>query len=237
MRPYFRSLLLLVLASGAPLVGESVGFAQQYYGPAYGPPPPPPPPGYYHPRHARPYYYAPQGHNGFFLQLTAGVGYLTASETVGGQDATYSGFGFTASGLMGGAIAPNLILFGEMVGTSILDADLTSSGVYQGSSGYDMTMFGIGPGILYYFEPVNVYVSGTLAFTKMFISYTGDGYPAGDTNWGIGADFKVGREWWVLPRWGIGIAGMVHLASMKDPQADHNMTAATFSLLFSASFD
>jgi hypothetical protein len=30
---------------------------------------------------------------------------------------------------------------------------------------------------------------------------------------------------------------MVHLASMKDPQADNNMTAATFSLLFSASFD
>ena len=165
------------------------------------------------------------------------MGYLTASETVGGQDATYSGLGFTASGLMGGAIAPNLILFGEIVGSSIVNADLSSSGTYQGSSGYDMTMFGIGPGILYYFEPINVYVSGTLAFTKMFISYTGDGYPAGDTNWGIGADFKVGKEWWVAPRWGIGIGGMVHLASMKDPQADNNMTAATFSLLFSASFD
>ena len=237
MRPHIRSLLLLMLASGALLVGESVGFAQQYYGPAYGPPPSPPPPSYHHPRYAQPYYYTPQDHNGFFVQLTAGAGFLTASETIGGQGATYSGFGFTASGLMGGAIAPNLILFGEVLGTSIVDADLSSNGTYQGSSGYDMTMFGIGPGILYYFEPVNVYVSGTLAFTKMFISYTGNGYPAGDTNWGLGADFKGGKEWWVGPRLGIGIAGMVHLASMKDPQADNNMTATAFSLLFSASFD
>jgi hypothetical protein len=45
MRSHLRSLLLLVLASGVLLVGESVGFAQQYYGPAYGPPAPPPPSG------------------------------------------------------------------------------------------------------------------------------------------------------------------------------------------------
>ncbi len=77
-------------------------------------------------------------------------------------------------------------------------------------------MFGFGPGILYYFEPVNLYVSGTLTFTKMYISETDTGFSTGDTNLGIGADFKVGKEWWVAPRWGIGVAGMVHFASMKE---------------------
>jgi hypothetical protein len=69
-----------------------------------------------------PYYYAPPGHNGFFLQVTAGGGFLTATDRVSGGDITYSGFGFTASGAIGGALAPNLILYAEILGTSIVDA-------------------------------------------------------------------------------------------------------------------
>ncbi|MGD0838920.1 MAG: hypothetical protein ABSB49_19975 [Polyangia bacterium] len=236
MRPHLRLSSLLVLAGGALLLGESAARAQQYYGPAYGPPPPPPPPEYYRPRYAAPVYYAPVGHNSLFLQLTAGVGYLTASETVGGIGYTYSGAGFTISGAMGGAIAPNLILYGEILGTSIVDANLSGGGT-SGYSGYDMTLFGIGPGIAYYFEPVNVYLAGTLTLSKMFFSDTNTGSPENDTDWGVGAAFKAGKEWWVTPRWGLGLAALLHVATMKDPSADNNLTALTFAVQFSASFD
>jgi hypothetical protein len=155
MRPYLRALFVLV--GGALLLGESTAFAQRYY---YGPPPP----RYYRPRYAPPYY-SPYSHDGFFLRLTGGVGYLAASETVDGATLGYSGFGFTFGGALGGAVAPNLIVFGEIVGTTAFNADQSYAGSPQGLSGLDVTLLGVGPGIAYYIEPANVYLSGTLVYS------------------------------------------------------------------------
>jgi hypothetical protein len=239
MRPYLRLLFSLVLASGALLIGESAALAQQpYYGPAYGPPPLPP--GYYSPPPRRyapaPYYYSPQAHEGFFVRFTLGVGYLSASESYHGATLSYSGFGVTAGGALGGAVAPNLILFGEILGTSVINADQNYGGSL-GSSGYDVEMYGFGPGIAYYLEPANLYFSGTLAFTKISFSDTYSQYPAGDTNLGLGVSLMVGKEWWIGRRLGLGLAGQLHLASMSDPSNSTRMTAAAVSLLGSLTFN
>ena len=229
-----RLLFLLAFASGAVLLCEHQALAQPYYEPAYGPPPPAygPPPGYYRPRRMAPSYYDYAPHSGFFTRLDAGFGYLSASEA----GVTFSGVGATFGGAFGGAIAPDLIIFGEILGTSITDADVSgSSGV--GSSGLDLTLVGFGPGMAYYIEPINVYLSGTLAFSKVYVSYTGTGFSAGDTDLGIGASFMIGKEWWVRRRLGIGLAGQVHVASVRDPTADARMTATAASLLFSATFN
>jgi hypothetical protein len=47
----------------------------------------------------------------------------------------------------------------------------------------------------------------------------------------------VGKEWWVTPDWGIGIAGQFHIAAMHDPTVDAQMRANVFSLLFSATYN
>lgn len=245
MRPHLRSLFLLVLAGGALLIGEHRASADEqlaqgyYYGPAYGPPPAPPPqPGYYRsPRYVTPYYYGGHTHDGLYLRFTAGLGFFTASETQNGDRITFSGVGFTATGALGGAIAPNLILFGEIVGTTVPSADFSSNGAYAGTSGYDLEMFGFGPGIAYYIEPANMYLSATLAFTKVSFIDTYSGYPDSDTDFGLGVTLMVGKEWWIGPRWGFGIAGMAHLASMHDPGWDTRLSAASFSCLASLSFD
>jgi hypothetical protein len=227
---------------GILMLGESVASAQGYYGPAYGPPAPPPPQrGYY--AAPRPAYYGyGHSHDGFFLRLTAGLGYMTASETYGGATDTYSGVGATFGAAFGGAIAPNLILFGEFLGTSVADPayDVSGSGGGSGSMSGDMTLFGFGPGIAYYIEPINLYLSGTLAFSQVSFTDSSYGnYATSDTNWGVGASFVVGKEWWVARDWGIGLAGQLHLASMSDNVQgyDTRMTAAAFSLLFSATYN
>ena len=106
-------------------------------------------------------------------------------------------------------------------------------------SGVDMTMAGIGPGVAYYFEPINLYLSGTLTFNRISFSDSSSNYPYGDTSVGIGLSMMVGKEWWVGRDWGIGLAGQIHLATMKDtPQGyDSRMNAAVFSLLFSATYN
>jgi hypothetical protein len=49
----------------------------------------------------------------------------------------------------------------------------------------------------------------------------------------------VGKEWWVTQDWGLGLAGQFQVASMKDHPdgVSTRMTAETFSLLFSATFN
>lgn len=231
MRLNPRLLFLFALASGAVLFCECQAFAQPYNESPYGPPPAPPP-GYYRPRQAAPEYYDASPHAGFFMRLDAGFGYLNASEA----GLTFSGVGATFGGAFGGAIAPNIIIFGEILGTSINNADASdSSGA--GSSGLDLTLLGFGPGMAYYLEPINVYLSGTLAFSKVYVNYAGTGVSAGDTNFGIGASFIVGKEWWIGRRLGIGLAGQIHVASMRDPTADARMTATAASLLFSMTFN
>jgi hypothetical protein len=167
---------------------------------------------------------------------------MTASETYGGATDTYSGVGATFGAAFGGAIAPNLILFGEFLGTSVADPayDVSGSGGGSGSMSGDMTLFGFGPGIAYYIEPINLYLSGTLAFSQVSFTDSSYGnYATSDTNWGVGASFVVGKEWWVARDWGIGLAGQLHLASMSDNVQgyDTRMTAAAFSLLFSATYN
>ncbi|HEX7509005.1 MAG TPA: hypothetical protein VF550_19685 [Polyangia bacterium] len=231
MRIYPKLIVLLGIASAVVLLGESSAFAQRpYYGRGYGPQP-----GY----RSAPAYGSWNGyhqHDGFYMRVYAGPGYLTASETAGGVTGTYSDWGVTYGAAFGGTIAPNLILYGEFLGTTITDATFSSGGALD-YPGYDLTLFGFGPGIAYYFEPVNLYLSGTLTFTQIDFSYTGTSAPADSTNLGIGFSFMVGKEWWVTPDWGIGIAGQFHIATMRDPTYDTRMRATAFSILFSATYN
>lgn len=237
MRHVLHSLSLLAVAGAALLLGEATASAQPYYGPAYGPPPS------YRaaPRYAAPYTgYGYHTHDGFFLRLNAGFGYLTASEDYGGGDeVTYSGMGGSYGVALGGALAPNLILYGEMLGTTVVNADYRDTGGVVGLSGYDVTMFGFGPGIAYYLQPANVYFSGTLAISKVSFSFTDVDYDdsAGETDFGIGLSFMCGKEWWITRDWGIGIAGRLHWANMRDTLLDTRINSLAASLLFSATYN
>lgn len=226
MRICSRLLFLLGLASALLLVCESAAFAQRpYYGRAYGPQP-----GYY----SAPASYQ---HDGFYLRVSAGLGYLSASEPYLGLTRTFSGVGGTFGAAFGGMIASNLILYGEFLGNSVTSASDSYGGVTQTYSGLDVTLFGVGPGVAYYFEPVNLYLSGTLTFTQVSFSNTSTANPIDSTDLGIGLSFTVGKEWWVSRDWGLGIAGQLHVASMRDPNFDTRMRATAFSMLFSATYN
>jgi len=228
MRIQTKLLFLFGVASTILLLGESAAFAQRpYYGRGYGP----------QPAYAPGSWYGAHQHDGFYARVTAGIGYLSASESANGGTGTYSGFGGTLSAAFGGVIAPNLVLYGELLGTSVTNASWTTGGATQTYSGIDVMLFGIGPGVAYYIEPVNLYLSGTLTFTQISFSDTSSTYPIDSTDLGVGLSFTVGKEWWVSRDWGIGIAGQFHIAAMHDPTVDARLRASVFSLLFSATYN
>ena len=191
-------------------------------------------------------------HDGFYLRIHAGLGYLRASESydIGTTD-SYSGFGPTLNAALGRAIVGNLILYGEFVLTTVSGAAWTQNGGSPPGrdSTRDLTLFGFGPGIAYYFAPINLYVSGTLTFAKLWFldDNNTDSPPPPDTEFGIGGSFTVGKEWWVSRDWGIGVAGQFDYASLRhhfQQERDHyyavfdpRMQVMTFSLLFSATYN
>jgi hypothetical protein len=191
-------------------------------------------------------------HDGFYMRIHAGLGYLRASESYDmGTTDSYSGIGPTLNAALGRAIVGNLILYGKFVMTTVSDATWTQNGGPPPGRDLtrDLTLFGFGPGIAYYFAPINLYVSGTLTFAKLWFldDNNTDSPPPPDTEFGIGGSFTVGKEWWVNRDWGIGVAGQFDYASIRHhflQERDHyyavfdpRMQVITLSLVFSVTYN
>jgi hypothetical protein len=242
-------------APPAPVYGYPppvYGYPPPVYGyppPVYGYPPPvygyPPPPAYEPPPVDPTKLPGYHKHDGFYLRLQAGVGYLTTSASYQGSTQNMSGPGVSYSAAFGGAIAPNLILYGEVLGMIVPDPSVSYGGVSTTSSGTTMALVGLGPGLAYYLEPTNLYLSGTVTLSHLEVSYNyySDDYyysdytPSTESYTGVGFSAVVGKEWWVSTNWGLGAALQFHFASMQDDNSDVWMTSYGFALLFSSTFN
>jgi hypothetical protein len=203
---------------------------------------------------AQPAYYPPQPagppagfrhHDGFYLRLATGLSVLHASWNEGTNAWSIAGTGIALVMSFGGALTPNLVLYGEITGSMARNPTQKLNGVSTTLTDYDVSLAGIGPGVAYYLVPANLYFSGTLAFLRLTKGYHGPspgsegtgGNGAILTDTGIGAAFVVGKEWWVSTNWGLGVAGIVHVASMKLTDSDARATAEALSLVFSATYN
>jgi hypothetical protein len=134
---------------------------------------------------------------------------------------------------LGGSVGRNLVIYGELLGTSVSDPTLEAGSTSMTASGLTATMAGIGPGVAYYLDG-NLYVSGTLLFTKLSFSDSNTNDQLASTDWGVGAGLTFGKEWWVSRDWGLGVTGQIQAASMKDTGVDSRWTSIAAALLFSA---
>jgi hypothetical protein len=253
--------LALILLLGIPVAAraqdapapsvESPGAPPPTYAPppAYAPPPgyaptpgpgaPPPgyPPGSYPP----PAYGPPvveNLHDGFYLRLHTGGGYMSVSGSDGaGNTVKIAGDSVSLGVSIGGAIVPNLIVFGTFFISVVSNPDLTQNGAAAGTGSGSAAVGGFGAGLAYYFQPINLYLSGVLAATDFQVQDS-NGNMTYDSDTGIGFQGMVGKEWWVSQDWGLGAAFEFVGASMKD-KADPSIkwTSTSFALLFSATYN
>ena len=216
--------------------------------PGYAPPPAYPPPPYWgRPSYGAAYQPVPatppgfETHDGFFLRLHLGGGFTSITGSNGAGDTVgLSGGGVSIGFAVGGAITRNLILFGTVAGTVISDPSVRLNGVssaYSTPSGSSASVGGTGAGLAYYFEPVNVYLSGALMLvTFEFDDANNKAIYQSDA--GVGFQGIVGKEWWVSTNWGLGLAGELYVATMKDKtDPNTNWTSSAFSVLFSATYN
>ena len=133
--------------------------------------------------------------------------------------------------------APNLALFGNIFLTIASQPQVSGTGYYNisGQATGDGLIGGFGGGIVYYFMPANVYISGVLATTQ-FEASDADSKTTYSSDYGIGFEGMIGKEFWVSDHWGLGAAlEFIGASSMKDKDnTNFSWSAGAFNLLFSA---
>lgn len=174
-------------------------------------------------------------HRGFFLRMHLGGGYLTSSATDSGNALNVKGGAGSFSIAAGGAVARDLHLYGELVDSVASSPTFSVNGTSGSGNNANYGLVGIGPGVNYYFMPVNAYLSGSLLLARLTASNNGS---SSNSDWGLAGKIQLGKEWWVSQDWGLGVAGML-LAGSNPAGGGSTATFTTWSgaVLFSATYN
>jgi formyltetrahydrofolate synthetase len=146
---------------------------------------------------------------------------------------------------VGFVVVRNLAVFGEMSVTFAFDPSVktTANGTSSSKTAtdYDLSLMSAGAGVAYYFERLNLYVSGAFTFPWLVVenSSSDDSSSSSQmiTKVGVGGNLMVGKEWWISANWALGGAGMVQVASAKMKDVDTHWSAAAVSLMLSATYN
>ena len=173
-----------------------------------------------------------------FVRLSAGFGYFHTGlehdqsnyQSDSSSASSFSGTALTLGAAVGGSVARDLVVFGELQGSFLSDPSVDYTG-YSGSDTWNGNygLVSIGPGISYYFERPNMYLSSTLTITRLFGKEI-------DAKPGLGVNVSVGKEWRTSANWGIGIVGVMQLATADDKYRGTSHTYVP-SLRFSATWN
>ncbi len=101
-----------------------------------------------------------------------------------------------------------------MLATVATQPNVNEPGYGNTTASSNISLGGIGAGIVYYFEPINIYLSGVIAAMDLQ-GQDANGNTTGETKVGPGFQLMVGKEWW-SPATGLGAAGEFMAATMKD---------------------
>ena len=174
----------------------------------------------------------PHAHGGFYLRWTTGLGTAgVKTEFDNGPGVPKSPFklsGFSGEGDVAIGTAPfkslpiafHVTVWGWRVNDPEMD-DPDNVDTAPGTTGVKLngvlSAGAVGPGVTW-FLPRNSYVSVAGGVAKISLKRADDKAKY-KTKSGTAVDILAGKEWWVAPSWGIGLAGGLNYFSAKDPKA------------------
>ena len=148
----------------------------------------------------------PHTHDGFYMQLDAGLGYLSTSASAGGATEKLSGLTFPTAILLGGTVGPVAI-----GGGLIMDYAPSPSGT--GLTGVSMYMVSMGVFADIYPDPHGgLHFQPFLGFGSLQASHNG---ATGNSATGLVLAAGVGYDWWVADEWSIGVMGRMAYAPLS----------------------
>jgi hypothetical protein len=150
----------------------------------------------------------PETHDGFFLAFGLGTafGHLETDITERFGSFTNSGYGPSFDARIGGGASGDLIFHATLLGDRMLFP--TQQGPDERTGTYfkqlGLNLFGVG--CTKYFMPANAFVSASGGMAQILFHNRQTTEVQSVDGDGLGLQIKAGKEWWVSPDWGIGVA-------------------------------
>ena len=213
-------------ANGPPPYPAPAGLQWVLVDPAN--PPPPPDPGFHK-------------HDGFFMRALMGIASGRLQGDVATGELRIVGQGMSESFAFGGALKENLIVFGEYAIEALVESSASGPGMNPGTVRVMPFVLTFAPGVAYYFEPSNVYLSGALGLAMTDGSEDLDHVSAEvakhESKPGIGGNLTAGKEWWVSSNWALGAALRASFARTQERTTGYPWTYVSAAALFSATYN
>jgi hypothetical protein len=158
----------------------------------------------------------PRTHDGFYLQLDAGLGYLSSSADIQGYNLKYSGLSFPTAILLGGTVGPVVIGGGFVTDYAPSPSvKMSGGGVTQTGdlTGAKLYLFSIGLFADIYPDPHSgLHFQPFLGWGGLQMEYQG---VTGRSATGLVLAAGVGYDWWVADEWSIGVMGRFGYAPLN----------------------
>jgi hypothetical protein len=158
---------------------------------------------------------APETHDGFYLQLNAGIGYLSSSAEVGSTTATFSGVTLPSALLLGGTVGP-VVIGGGFFGDYAFSPSYEVEGAGPAVSPDDVTTTLIGIGIfadIYPDPKKGLHFQPFVGWGGLETSVNGD--VGGSDPTGLVLAVGGGYDWFVSDNWSIGAMGRFAYAPLS----------------------
>jgi len=158
-------------------------------------------------------------HDGFFLRLTLGMGYMWGR---GAPDAELDGYAGALGVSVGSMVSENLALHFDMNGANAFRSALSIDGSEDQTYNAVFQTTGVGLGVTYYLMPANVYASVGIGAGWLYTTAYGrvddsnfvlTGHES--SNFGPAVTVSLGKEWWVHPDWGVGMSAVYQYLSVN----------------------
>ena len=159
--------------------------------------------------------------SGFFFRGNVGPAYSLFSSDA---DLDIKGASGIVSLSFGKFVSRNLVLFGDIFGSSITGPTLESGGVEVDTpDDVTSTLSAIGGGVGYYSDS-NIYLGASLGISFINIEWDDMGLE-GRSDAGIGLSLIIGKDWQVGDKWNLGVAGHVIGGAIDDQGTTWTPTA------------
>ena len=177
-------------------------------------------------------------HDGFFMRLMYGVGFLKVTSTSSNYDLQASGAAFGDMVSFGLGVRENVVL---SLDTTVFMGRPTVRGRMRATDANDafFVFMQMGPGLTYYLMPHNLFASVGLGLGNISISERREGQAdvEHEMDMGWGATLAGGKEWWTSDNWGLGVAGRFVIVQSREKATDCLFRASSFSVAFTATYN
>ena len=185
--------------------------------------------------------YSGRNHRGFYLSLAPGANLTNVKMKDNDGSTTSKGLGGGWDIKIGGTIKENLILHATILTHSVFEPKIyDSSNGLNGTTADKIDLFEamIGAGMTYY-TPRNYLLSTSIGLGGFTLT---DEKKDEDSSSDKGFSFqlKAGKEWWISPKWGIGLAVYYHntnVLNQKGKADEERIKSNNFGIVLNATLN